>query len=183
MKGRWALIAAAHGGEKTAVVGAVVDALRARGVRLGGFVQAPIDAGELRAGYEVRRLAGGPEVERVRVARTPGGAALAPTEEAFCSLVFDGAAFARADKWIEKDLSHVPVVVIDEVSKLEAAGRGHARAIERALASDKLTILCVRADQLFAVVERFKLADAVASVGAGEGSVDAFADEIAAKAT
>lgn len=177
--GRWALIAGAHGGEKVALVRAAVEALGAQGVALGGFVQEPVDEGGARAGYEAKRLAA---PARARVARKPGGQR-SPAEEEFCSLVFDGDAFARAARWIEEDLAgRAQAVVIDEVSKLEVAGRGHARAIERALASDRLAVLCVRADQLFAVVERFSLGEPIASLGEEQPSADAFAQAIA-KAT
>ena len=178
--GRWALITGGPGGSKTSLVSAAIGALRARAVSLGGFAQEPVDEGEVRVGYEVRRL--GARAERARVARKPG-AARAPAEEEFCSLVFDGDAFARAARWIEEDLSgSAQVVVIDEVSKLEVAGRGHARAIERALASDRLAVLCVRADQLFAVVERFSLGEPIATLGEDQTSAEVFADAIA-KAT
>lgn len=173
---RWALVAGARGGEKTARVRAAVEALRARGVALGGFVQDPIDEGDARVAYEVRRLTTG---ERVRMAR-PQGAAPAAREEEFCSMVFDGDAFDRARAWLEADAAAATVLVVDEVSKLEAAGRGHARAIERALASDKvIALLCVRADQLFAVVERFGLADPIATLTPDEGSPEALAEALA----
>jgi nucleoside-triphosphatase THEP1 len=169
--GRWALIAGARGGEKTAVVRGVIDALRASGVRLGGFVQEPVDVGDVRVGYEIARLVGPAPGERVRMARKPSASPPSPAEEEFCSLVFDGDAFARAAAWVAEDAGHVDVVVIDEVSKLEASGRGHTRAIEIALASAPLTVLCVRADQLFAVLERLGLSDPIASLAPGEGTV------------
>ena len=104
-----------------------------------------------------------------------------PGEETFCSFAFDLTAFARARSWIEGDVEGCDVIVIDEVSRLEAAGRGHADAIVDALASGRLVVLSVRADQAFDVLSRFALEEPAAALElARSPSLDVFVPALVA---
>jgi nucleoside-triphosphatase THEP1/SAM-dependent methyltransferase len=156
---RWALLLGPKGSSKAKLLERVIALLGAEGVRVGGFVQTPIESEGARVGYEIARVSG---PERVRVART--GTPAAPSEDAFCSYVFDRDAFSTALGWLKSDLGRADVVAIDEVSKLESAGQGHAASLERVLEGDTLALLSVRADVLPLVVERFGLEDALATL-------------------
>jgi nucleoside-triphosphatase THEP1 len=156
---RWALIAGPRGTGKSSLAWRVVEALRARGVAVGGVIQDAVEREGERTGYVARRV------------MTPGTAAIArrgtpeaPGETAVCSFAFDEGAFAEVRGWLANDARPAGILVIDEVSKLEASGSGHHDAIVDSLASEALTILVVRADQLFFVMERFGLDEPVASL-------------------
>jgi len=161
-----------------AVAENVAKALVARNVRVSGFVQEPVVENDERIGHRLRRLN---RDERVPVARR-GGEPRSDHEESFCGYVFDRVAFDAAKRWLNEDLAACEVVVIDEVSKLEVAGRGHHDALVQALDSGKLVVMSVRADQLFFAVERFALEEPVAVLDVTESSeadpIPAFVDEI-----
>jgi len=171
---KWALIVGAKGSGKTTTVRAFVEAARARGVRVGGVIQEPVtDASGERVAYEAVRLTN--EVDRVVVARrgpVPGG------DPMICSFSFDDGAFARVRDWIAADRAALDVVVIDEVSKAESRGRGHADAIADTLASNATVVLAVREDELVHVMTAFGLAEPVATLLAGADGVAAFVDAV-----
>lgn len=170
-RARWALIAGARGADRMPALRELIDRARASGLAAGGFLQRPTEAG----GHALGRVG---RDEWVPLSRK--GATAAAHEEAFCSYLFDERAFARARAWLDEDAPASDVVVIDELGKLEAAGKGHHDAVRRALASlgpRKLVVLSARADQLFAIVERLGLEDdAVATLEtpAGGDSIDRF---------
>jgi nucleoside-triphosphatase THEP1 len=175
---RWALLSGPRGSGKSTTARRAGEALAARGVKVAGFVQEAVDDEEGRAGYLLRRLG---HEEALMVARRDS-AARAPAEEAFCSFVFDADAFAAARRWLAEDAA-ARVVIIDEVSKLEVAGRGHHDAIAEALSGDRLVLLAVRADQLFAVMERFGLDEPVAALETAEpAGFEAFVSSVAGAA-
>lgn len=153
---RWALISGEKGHNKSALALELVERLKAEGVRAAGFVQLRHydESGE--KGYQLLRLATG---ERLVLARG-GVAPRDASQEAFCSYAFDNDAFARAHRWLQEDLPAAPLVVLDDISKLEVQGKGHAAALASALAQpDKVVLVCARASQLFYVVENFGLGD------------------------
>lgn len=165
---RWALIAGAKGAGKSGTAARVVEGLAARGAVVGGVIQEALhDEGERVAYRAVRVGAPGDAVLLARRGAAPEGAR-AEALCAFCSFTFDEDAFAEAGAWVRKAARECDVVVVDEVSKLEASGGGHHDAIREALTGRALVLLVVRADQLFAVVERFGLGDAVASLEVGD---------------
>jgi nucleoside-triphosphatase THEP1 len=175
MNAPWALVLGRKGSARAAA--GVVEALRARGLRVAGAVQEQVAEGGVPTGYLARRVTNG---ERVSLARKSGPAA-APGEQEHCSFLFDGTGFATARAWLAADTAGADVVLVDEVSKLEVSGSGHAAAITDALAGRAVVVLAVRADQLFAVMEHFGLppphatlevdGDAVAFAGAVELAV------------
>lgn len=175
----WALYVGERGPERVAPLWQLVDDLRGRGLRVAGFVQASLHADGHRVGSEVVRLGGGTG-ERVALARS-GASARGPNEEAFCSMVFDADAFARCRAWLRVDAEQADVIVLDEIGKLEVAGRGHYAAVVDALARPCPVVLSVRGDQLFAALERFALEEPFASRDPSE-AIAAFVDGVAAKA-
>jgi len=177
---RWALLVGGKGDDKSALAVRVAAELGARGLRVGGVVQDPIEEDGERRAYVARRL-GGPET--VVVARE-GAAAPGATEAAVCSYVFDAGAFERAREWIRQGSREADVVVIDEVSKLEVARGGHHDAIREALGGHAVVVLVVRGDQLFSVVERFDLGEPCATLeSADEGAFARFLEDLARAAT
>ena len=154
---RWALVTRRSGASPLVRIAA---ALLAERVRVAGFAQEPVEQDAERTGYELRRLE---SRERRPVARR-ATAEPADGECAFCSLYFDENAFAAAREWIREDAGHAEVLLIDGVSKLEAAGRGHAGALREALRHSSLVVLAVRPEQLFAIMERFDLPEPIATL-------------------
>jgi nucleoside-triphosphatase THEP1 len=155
---RWALVSAARGTEKAEAVNQVIEGMHARGMRVAGFVQVAAPRGE---DHSLARIGSDDRVEMGR----RGTVARRPTEELFCSFSFDRAAFERAHEWLHTDAARADVIVVDEVSKLEVSGGGHAATLTCALAlPDKVTVIVARAHQLAAIVERFHLNDAVAAL-------------------
>ena len=180
MKKVWALIVGAKGSGKSALASRVASELGARGVHVDGVIQDAIEEDGERVAYRVRRVGGGGEgVLLARRGAPPAGARAGSSRE-FCSFVFDDAAFARARTWVRQAAGESDVVVVDEVSKLEVSRGGHHDAIQDALVGRALVILVVRADQLFAVVERFELEDAVAILDAAdESALTSFVEAVA----
>lgn len=179
MTHRWALIVGPKGSGKTTLAARVARALTERGVSVGGVLQeASIRDGE-RVGFQARRVgAGGDQVPLARRGVAPEGT---PPERAheFCSYVFDDGAFVQARSWVEHAADTADVVIVDEVSKLEVARGGHHDGIRGALGAGALVLLVVRADQLFAVVERFELDDAIATLEtADESGFSSFVDAV-----
>lgn len=148
----WAALLGEKGSGKSAVAAEIIDTLERAGLRVRGFLQHTDTDERGRQGFAIVRLG---SADRVALARE--GLPERPGTEAFCSFTFHTDAFARARAWLEADAPGADVLVVDEASKLEAAGRGHAGAIAAALGAPALTLLCVRADQLFGIMERFAL--------------------------
>lgn len=173
----WALVAGTRGTDRAGLTARVVEALWRHGVVPGGFCQEVIDGeGTGPAGYRLRRLATGERLD-VAVRGGPG----CDCGDRICDYTFDPDAMARARGWIVDDARDHPVLVIESVNRLEVAGRGHAAAVDAALASGRIVILMARAERVAAMVERFGLDEPIAAleVGAGVPHVDGFASRIA----
>jgi nucleoside-triphosphatase THEP1 len=153
---RWALISGEKGHNKAELTLEMVARLKAGGAKVGGFVQLRhIDAQEQK-GYELLRLTTG---ERITLA-VGGVAAKGASQEAFCTYAFRNDAFEQARRWLQADAVGCDVLVLDDISKLEVQGKGHAASLTWALAQEgKMVLICARASQLFYVVENFALAD------------------------
>lgn len=178
---RWAAISGARGTGKSTHASQIVDILRSRGVRVGGFLQKAVTDELGRRSYDLHRLSTG---EILPLARPTTGEEV-PGRTTFCSFAFVDDAFVTARDWLVQERGSCPVVVIDEVSKLEVSGQGHHDSIVQALSSedDTVVVLCARADQLFYVVERFGLEDdavAVLEVPGSDEDIQAFAEALVA---
>jgi nucleoside-triphosphatase THEP1 len=81
-----------------------------------------------------------------------------------CSFAFSQAGFQTSHDWLKQDAEWAQVLVIDEISKLEVRGEGHAQALRWALGLDdgRILLLSVRGQQLFYVMEAFALEARVA---------------------
>jgi nucleoside-triphosphatase THEP1 len=175
---RWALLIGPKGCGKSNDALELIRTLRACGLTVAGFVQVGwIDALE-RKGYDLQRITDGTRMHLARPGSQEGKG-----EEAFCSFVFNQDAFETARGWVQDDAPGAQVVFFDEVSKLEAAGKGHHGAIAWAMARPDVAVVvtCVRADQLFYVMEKFKLEEepfAMLEVPTDQDGKAAFAEEI-----
>lgn len=177
MARRWALLVGGKGSGMSSLAGRVVAALRERGVAAAGVIQEAIEEDGECVAVRIRRIG---HDEHALLARR-GETARDPNEQPFCSFVFDNQAFAAARSWLAADAPSAAVLVIDEVSKLEAARGGHHAAVERALRGAALVVLVVRAEELFAVMECFGLDEPVAALDAAEGEAIApFVDAVVA---
>ncbi|MCL2779062.1 MAG: DUF2478 domain-containing protein [Polyangiaceae bacterium] len=179
MTKRWALIVGGKGAGKSTAATRVANMLATRGIAVGGVIQEAVHEDGERVAYRACHV--GEPTSGVIIAHRgapPKGTQTNALRE-FCSLVFDDDAFAAAGAWVRQAMNACDVVIIDEVSKLEVSGGGHHNAIRDALAGRALAILVVRDHQLFAVVEKFELEDAVASLEVGDDdAIDAFVDTI-----
>ncbi|MGC4115058.1 MAG: DUF2478 domain-containing protein [Myxococcales bacterium] len=175
---RWAVVTGHKGDKKAEFVLGVAKALEAAGLRVAGFVQRRWHDGDQK-GHDLERVATG---ERLRLSQD-GVAAKSISQDAFCTYAFENDGFARAFEWLREDGRAADVLVLDDVSKLETQGKGHAAALTWALAqADKLVVISARASQLFYVVENFGLQDdpiAAAELPVGEDGLSEFAREIA----
>ncbi|MBI5547170.1 MAG: DUF2478 domain-containing protein, partial [Deltaproteobacteria bacterium] len=153
---RWALISGEKGHNKSGLALEVVERLQAGGAAVGGFLQQRCYDAHEQKGYELLRLA---NCERITLA-VGGVAAKEPTQESFCSYAFRNDAFEQAFQWLKEDAPRADVLVLDDVSKLEVQGKGHAASLVWALAQPVPVVLVVaRASQLFYVDENCGLDD------------------------
>jgi nucleoside-triphosphatase THEP1 len=175
----WALVVAARGGNRSRAAREVVDALAARGLRVGGFTQRTVDHEDGSKEFELVPARAGAAVPLARAEKRA-----AAVEGGGCSVVFDPAAFEVARRWIEVDAPVSDVVVLDGIGKLELAGEGHRAAVTRALAAAPLVVLAIRDDQLVYAVEALGLDEPVAAYTDGDGprALAAFVAELAAAA-
>jgi nucleoside-triphosphatase THEP1 len=176
---RWAVMSGPKGSGKSTHALDLAARLRAKGLRVAGFVQVGRTDELDRKGYDLLRLTDGSCTPLAR----PGGAERDGTEQ-FCSWTFDAQAFRTACDWVYNDAAAADVIIMDEVSKLEAAGRGHHDIIVWSLGlhERKVVVLCVRSDQLFYVVEKFALEEGLVGdmeVPSADAAKDEFAETIA----
>lgn len=174
---RWAAIVGARGAGKSTHAAQVAQRLQQLGVRVGGFLQEAHENELEQRSYDLVRFGSG---ERLALARPGGGNQEVDGRTSYCSYSFSDDAFAAAHGWLREDLQQAAqVIIIDEVSKMEAAGQGHYEAIRTSMADDaSITLLSIRADQLFYVVEKLGLEDdpvGVLEIPAEAEELDAFA--------
>ena len=149
-----ALVYGPKGAGKTSTTLQLAESLSAAGLAVGGFYQRPTRDAQGRPGYDLVRFA-----DRnlfVPLARY-GETADESKEANICSFLFATEAFDLGLSWLRQDAVRTSVIVIDEVSKLEVSGKGHAASVHFALSlpPNQVVVLSVRGDQLFYVVERF----------------------------
>lgn len=143
---QWAAIIGTKGIGKSSTSLELARLLRNRHVRVGGFVQQGYLDDLERKCYNLHRLDSAHVVPLARP-MTVQQATEPDDQVSVCSLAFDQQAFALARTWIEQDLRTCPVIIIDEVSKLEAIGQGHHDAIVKALEGppNTVVVLSIRA--------------------------------------
>jgi len=157
-----------RGAGKTSATVRLGEALTDLGIGVGGFFQRVVHDDLERRGYDLVSMHD--RTNTLMLAR-PGGTEK-PGESAVCSYSFSQDALAMGRNWLENDSKTDRVLVLDEISKLEVRGEGHASALRWALtlSNDTLLLLSVRGDQLFYVLEAFGFDDSI--VGYMEVPVD-----------
>lgn len=182
---RWAAIIGGKGIGKSSTVELVASMLgqTTRGggkLQVGGFFQRGFTDELDRKCYELHRI----EAPCVVALARPISIQTPQDQVTVCSFSFNDEAFLEARNWMEQDIAVCDVVLIDEVSKLEAMGRGHHDAIVRALEArkDLVVVLSIRAGQLFYVVERYGLQDdavAVLELPSSDAELNQFVADVA----
>lgn len=159
---QWALIAGPKSSDRTDQALKLAEELKGAGIPVGGFVQVKRVDEDHKKHFDLLALRSGKSVPLAEEAVQTSPDDLVT----FCSLRFDESAFDRARQWLEQDAAEARVLFIGDISKVEVNGRGNYRAAHSALAlpDGKLAVICVRADQLFYIVEKFGLEDNAAAI-------------------
>jgi len=180
---RWALLSSEKSDERVAVLHALLARFRERGLRVAGFYQRKGRDAEERKLFELVRLS---DAVQSVVLAVGGITPRKPQDESFCDYAFSAEGFATAAAWLRSDGDGADLLVLDAVSKLESAGKGHAQSVRWALGrSDaQVVLLSGRQSQLPGIVEAFAL-DVEQVVGALElpvsaSDLDAFVEAVAA---
>lgn len=175
---RWAIATFGRQANRRTGAAALVSALEARGLHVGGFRQEAAPGDDAKAEVLVR-IAGG---DRVLL-----GASRAPAADGGCTFGFRDEAFEAGRRWLREDLPRSGVVVVHDVSKLELKGGGHAPAIAEAIATQApcVVLLLASGEKLSQVLEQLGPDDDPASwveLPAPAEELDRFAAELAAAA-
>jgi len=137
----------------------LVQALRKRGLRIGGFVQVPSGpASSKPLGYDLYRLS---QPERVPLAERIVHDQRRPTGERYCELTFHTATLARACEWLREDVAVSDLLIVDGVGRLEERGQGlfPALAWARMQARPKMIVLSSRPNHVAHLAQRLALSD------------------------
>jgi len=174
------LIYGSRGAGKTTTTLTLAERLLHKGIGVGGYYQRTTTDDLERRGYDLVSVR---DAKRTLPLARPGGQE-SPGTSAICSFSFYRDSFAAALGWLQHDAAACRALVIDEVSKLEVRGEGHAQALRWALTlgDDKLLLLSVRGDQLFYVVDAFDLGSQVAGyleIPATDAEVEDWAAQLA----
>ncbi len=137
----------------------LVQELRDRGLRVGGFVQVPSGPASAKPlGYDLYRLN---KPERAPLAERIRHDQLSPSGDRFCELSFHASTLARACEWLREDVSMSDLLIVDGVGRLETRGQGlfPALAWARTQSRPKLIILSSRRAHVPDVARRLSLSD------------------------
>ncbi len=155
----------------------LVEGLRTRGLRVGGFVQVPSGPASIKPlGYDLYRLS---RPERLPLAERVVHDTPLPTAERACELTFHTAALERACEWLREDVGESDLIIVDGVGRLEQRGQGlfPALAWARMQARPRLIILSSRRDHIPDIAQRLSLPGRLVSelslgeAGAGTAAV------------
>jgi len=152
----WALVSDEHSDARARALERLAVALRARGLRVGGFVQRAERDAAGREGYTVVDVRTG---QRARL----GHEATRTSSEGeliVCDYAFSLGAFATARRWIDAACGEVDVWIVDGIGKMEKSGKGHAAALAAAIATGRPVVVGARSSQLFEIMTRLGLDDA-----------------------
>ena len=146
--GPLAIVTGATGSGKTTLTLAVVERLRARGVRVAGILAPGFLAEGRRTGFDIVNLATG---EREPLAREEEH--VAGPHPRWSRFAFSPAGLALGHKALGEDRRGADVVVVDEVGPFELSGGGWADALDALVATSSGAMLLVVRE---AVVEAVK---------------------------
>ncbi|MCD6499056.1 MAG: DUF2478 domain-containing protein [Deltaproteobacteria bacterium] len=136
-----------HAGKTTSILALSAELVRF-GIDVVGVAQPAVWQADILAGYDVLDLATGDRQSLVN-----------RSEDGSWRFFQDG--FDWAGRVLQAGLGRrsVPVLVVDELGKLEAEGLGHYPALERAFASDvpQVAVLSIRQDRTSFFEDRFHI--------------------------
>jgi nucleoside-triphosphatase THEP1 len=151
------IVTGATGSGKTTLTRAVVERLKARGVRVAGILAPGFVADGRRTGFDIVNLATG---EREPLARE--GGRVAGRHPRWSRFAFSPAGLALGRKALAEDARGADVVVVDEVGPFELSGGGWADALDAlAATSPGVMLLVVREAIVDAVKARWGSAESV----------------------
>ncbi len=132
---------------KTTRLEHLVAALTARGIKAGGILQPASDTSPEPEGYLVKDIQTGEQKELARRIPRP--------DESGLIFKFDPAAWEWAARKIDEARRTCDILVIDEVGRLEATGKGHLPALLKKIPDETVfsRLLCVRSDCFDRVAE------------------------------
>ncbi len=132
---------------KTTKLKRLVEALTARGVKAGGIFQPAADTSAEPEGYYVEDILTRERKELARRLSRPGESGLI--------FKFDPAAWEWAARKISEARRTCDILVVDEVGRLEASGKGHLPALLKEIPDETVfsCLLCVRSDCFDRVAE------------------------------
>ena len=140
------------GAGKTRLAQRLTAALEEYKIRVGGIISPRTLNGVETIGYRVRDIETGEEQSFATL--SPPGIRIGKFY-----LSEDALFFARAT--VERAAATAQVVFLDEVGRLELAGKGHAIALRTLLQSEAIPILFVRTAFVEHIIERFGIVDYV----------------------
>ena len=143
---------------------------------IGGVLQPSLPGGDFPAGYSIRDLATGQERSFATRKQGPGRGGL--------GFDFEPGAWDWARERILDSRRRLPVLVVDELGRLEASGSGHVRALLVPLrgAAERLWVLSVRLEFSGEIQELLGPFHRVLAPRAPHGQVLAFAQLLAREA-
>ncbi len=145
--GRTVILTGETGAGKTTRAVEVVDALRARGLKVAGVLAKGLLAESRRSGFDIVDLATGRTAALCREGHAVGG-----EEQRWGRFSFTREGLALGREALAVESSQADVVIVDEVGPLELAGGGWADAMDELLS---------RFDGLLIVVARHAVVEAV----------------------
>lgn len=167
------IVTGATGSGKTTLATAVVERLRARGVRVAGILAPGYVAGGRRTGFDIVNLANG---ERETLAREEQH--IAGPHPRWSRFAFSLEGLALGHRALGEDARGADVVVVDEVGPFELSGGGWADALDALLAiSSSAMLLVVRESVVDAVKARWGSAESVV-FDVSSASPDEIADRL-----
>jgi nucleoside-triphosphatase THEP1 len=135
----------------------LVNVLRSRGLRVGGFVQVPSGpASSKPLGYDLYRLS---HPERAPLAERIVHDRRRATGERYCELTFHAQTLARACEWLREDVAVSDLLIVDGIGRLEERGQGlfPALAWVRMQPRPKMIVLSSRLDHVPKIAQRLAL--------------------------
>ncbi|RPH75463.1 MAG: DUF2478 domain-containing protein [Candidatus Rokuibacteriota bacterium] len=169
------IITGPTGSGKTTLATAVVEQLRARGMRVAGVLAPGLLADGRRTGFDILNLATGERTPLAREGVAPGTHGTGPHAR-WSRFAFSPEGLTLGRRALLADITGADVVVIDEVGPFELSGGGWADALDVLKGFDGVTILIVRESLVEQVRARWGSAD-TAVYTASAANAAAIADQ------
>lgn len=154
---------------KTTLIKKIHIAARNRGIAACGFVQERcMDQDGKTTSYNLVSLRTGEEVV-IAQKNDSGG------------FSFNDEAFDLAAKWLTRDCTESPVILVDEMGMLESQGKGHTPGVLSAIGSfpDKTWVMTLRKDKLLLLRDIFRIDEkAILDLDKSDADVEGFVEDV-----